>query len=538
MILFLLGCTITSPPTDTPTTTNNTPPISQPTNALPNMDQGQQHPPIPADNPMWNWDAKSFVPDYGWYGEHNWADVRMRAVGHIAVIYRDMAKERTTVQDWNTAAKTYHELATELDKISTKESASAEEIRKILLDMANRDAQIVESLGHLDKNSTLSTSILFPETPVDSIVHWRIEYWKLLAQPDVSKAKEIQQALLPFLDLRTDLAIDGFQDFANRHRLRSQLFTAYVATEDPILLGDYRWDYWRPEEIQRQALALGLALELMGGDSWQGYAQDWWTHEEPLAIHMQKIQKQIATGDTMFDKITYPSVFSEFLLDTNNKTNYTIAEFGRLPTGDSLIDVAGQPGPLAIGSLLKLDVTDPSHASWIESVVAKIEQSSSAEEILHHCQDGIAYLEAQAYGSKFYNIKQMRNACTRHLAKMSFYKEAHSVYQPNLALHHQDWACPNREGLVLAILGRLQISAPDSRQQGIETLERAKQATLLFLQNTELAQAGTLTEPKPPFMKHVPVGKTHPPQPNAKPNSTVGVPTTQNPHKVVPVPPQ
>ena len=40
-----------------------------------NMDQGQQHPPLPADNPAWDWDAQSFVPDFGWYGEHNWTDV-------------------------------------------------------------------------------------------------------------------------------------------------------------------------------------------------------------------------------------------------------------------------------------------------------------------------------------------------------------------------------------------------------------------------------------------------------------------------------
>ena len=57
-----------------------------------NMDQGQQHPPLPADNPAWDWDAQSFVPDFGWYGEHSWTDVRMRVVGHMSMGYRDLAR--------------------------------------------------------------------------------------------------------------------------------------------------------------------------------------------------------------------------------------------------------------------------------------------------------------------------------------------------------------------------------------------------------------------------------------------------------------
>ena len=55
-----------------------------------NLDQGQKHPLFPADNPAWEWDAQSFVPDFGWYGEHSWTDVRMRVVGHMAMAYRDL----------------------------------------------------------------------------------------------------------------------------------------------------------------------------------------------------------------------------------------------------------------------------------------------------------------------------------------------------------------------------------------------------------------------------------------------------------------
>ena len=69
------------------------PPGPPPTGgAAPDLDQGQQHPPLPADNPVWDWDAGGFVPEYGWYGEHSWADVRMRVAGHISAAGRDKAR--------------------------------------------------------------------------------------------------------------------------------------------------------------------------------------------------------------------------------------------------------------------------------------------------------------------------------------------------------------------------------------------------------------------------------------------------------------
>ena len=76
-----------------------------------NLDQGQKHPPLPANNPVWNWDAKGFVPDFGWYGEHSWIDVRMRVAGHLSAAGRDKARLYATQSKWGDAATTYQMLA-------------------------------------------------------------------------------------------------------------------------------------------------------------------------------------------------------------------------------------------------------------------------------------------------------------------------------------------------------------------------------------------------------------------------------------------
>ena len=83
---------------------------------------GQQHPPIPANNPIWEWDAGGFVPDYGWYGEHNWDDVRMRAIGHLSTAWRDLARIQARQEQWTLAAEEYAQLETALLKVSLKHS--------------------------------------------------------------------------------------------------------------------------------------------------------------------------------------------------------------------------------------------------------------------------------------------------------------------------------------------------------------------------------------------------------------------------------
>ena len=155
-----------------------------------NMDQGQQHPPLPADNPAWDWDAQSFVPDFGWYGEHSWTDVRMRVVGHMAMAYRDFARSaHSTRGNWNTAIVGISRDDSNLTAIDTASSKFAEEIRMVLLKSAERDVQILRALH---------TKADFPEVSPDALMHWRIEYWKLIqtgAPYDQQQISQIQQEI-------------------------------------------------------------------------------------------------------------------------------------------------------------------------------------------------------------------------------------------------------------------------------------------------------------------------------------------------------
>ena len=139
MILFLLfHCT--QNPTVPTTATENQPLVN-------NLDQGQQHPPIPADNPVWEWDAQGFVPDHGWFGEHNWSDVRMRVIGHLSVAYRDLARSYAQEGNFEKAANIYHEMGVLLEKIDTTGSQPAEEIKKIIVNAALRDAKYLQALS-------------------------------------------------------------------------------------------------------------------------------------------------------------------------------------------------------------------------------------------------------------------------------------------------------------------------------------------------------------------------------------------------------
>ena len=56
------------------------------------VQEGVQHPPIPADSPAWRHDPGGFVPDHNFYGERTWDGVRMRVAGHLSVIERDRAR--------------------------------------------------------------------------------------------------------------------------------------------------------------------------------------------------------------------------------------------------------------------------------------------------------------------------------------------------------------------------------------------------------------------------------------------------------------
>ena len=543
-IFSMLACN-SSTPDETPTTPpeQTTQPLLKGPNTNPqnksngqvkalgtNMDQGQKHPPLPADNPAWEWDAQAFVPDFGWFGEHNWADVRMRVVGHLAMGYRDIARIHLLNQDWAQASATLQTMSDTLTSIDTTSSKFAEEIRSILIESAKRDLQILNALQ--GKGA-------FPNTNPDTLIHWRIAYWKLTQQQgvqDLNKINRIQQELVARFGTPKVSAIDEFDNFTDRHKLRTELFGAYVDSLDPLLPADLRWGYWRPTEVTRQAAALWMALEGIK-QTYDGISaeslpigQQWWLADDHPVLQHSFYQKlrELSTQNTIFT----PSLFSYRLRD--QQLDVSPAQLGRLPTGDTIIDVGGQPGPMGIGTLMKLDASDPDHQGWLTGYgerLAKTLQNDPTESV-QVCIEAINALDAYTHGSRFYNVKQFRNACTRQLARMGHYQEALSLFNQSFPLHHQDWACPNREGLLLVIVGRLE-ALEHSPEQGLDTLQRSIDAGLTFLEKVSQAEQGILTDPKPPMMQVGNGGHKGKPPPHGQPANNIkgGFPPNHSPHK-------
>ncbi|MEC7987879.1 MAG: hypothetical protein VX278_22115 [Myxococcota bacterium] len=456
----------------------DTPPPEKTT--VENLDQGQKHPPLPANNPVWNWDAKGFVPDFGWYGEHSWMDVRMRVAGHLSAAGRDLARLYAQKSDWKRANQHYQNVATTLKSIPSSTKGVSNDINSLLIRAAQRDASTTKALQE-------ETTLPIPE---GNLAPLRVRYLELAREhargKDVSKeASALQKDLLPLLNPRQDLEIEGFDDFKSRHLLRVRLFEAYLDALDPIGLSE-RWGYWTSEEIIRQAISVGLAAEKLGGTSWTNEAQSRYG------------EYAISIGT---DPLLWPTEIAKSLRSKDQEATATPEEFGALPTGDSLIDVGAHPGPKAIGDLMKWGLNDEQHKRWLQDAIQDIMAPIKEEptRTVQAYQKHVQYLEDAKHGSRFYNVKQLRNATVRQLALQGHYIQAHTVLMENFPLHHQDWACPNREGILLALVGRLEVLS--EREEASQTLERALKAGSQFLSQVDKAERGEINGPKPPQLK-------------------------------------
>jgi hypothetical protein len=130
-----------------------------------------------------------------------------------------------------------------------------------------------------------------------------------------------------------DLDLDSFADFEARHRLRVLLVEAYVDAVDPLRPAE-PWGYWEPAEVTRVA--------------------------ETIARASEALAPNIAASP---GALVPPTV----------RVAFTAEGLGALPTGDSLVDVVGFPGPRAIGSLAVLSVEDPTHRAWLDTNAARLE---------------------------------------------------------------------------------------------------------------------------------------------------------------------
>jgi hypothetical protein len=222
--------------------------------------------------------------------------------------------------------------------------------------------------------------------------------------------------------------IASFADFENRHALRVTLTELALDEVDPFTLGG-SWGYWTPAQSTSAVMAI-MAVAQEGGDA---------------------VSTGIGAGVARF----------------------SVDDLGWLPTGDSYIDTAGEPGPMAIGSLEILGLDDPEHRASLDAWSEGLNQSLSAnpEALPAQIASIVAELNQYSHGSRFYNVKQVINSGVRQAAIGGHFGVALEIMRQHRPLHAQDWACPNRLGIQLGIEGRLQLLAGDAG--GVATLRSA-----------------------------------------------------------------
>ena len=306
------GPAATTAQTGRPSAGGPPPPDGAPQGGLPAgegfADPGGQHPPIPAENPVWEWDAGGFVSDARWYGEHNWADVRMRVAGHVSAAGRDRGRVLATQGDLTAAATSYADLARRLDGIQTPADGIAREIVAPLQRAAHRDAAL---LGTLAAGGV-------PDVSGSGLDALRARYLGLAVRHDggddvATEARALQADLTRHLAVNTGLDIDAFADFDDRHALRVALVEAYLAALDPMGL-DERWGYWRPTETRRQALLIGLAAGRLGAEDWAWKVPGNLIGEVPSLATVPAIRWPSVLADALHDPDQAPDFTADGLV--------------------------------------------------------------------------------------------------------------------------------------------------------------------------------------------------------------------------------
>ncbi|MFZ5481404.1 MAG: hypothetical protein ACOZNI_31880 [Myxococcota bacterium] len=177
------------------------------------------------------------------------------------------------------------------------------------------------------------------------------------------------------------------------------------------------------------------------------------------------------------------------------RTTFTVEGLGALPTGDSYVDVAGFPGPKGIGKLEKLSLDDPEWRRRLEVEATALGGGADAVGALRAL---VADVAAKGWGSTYYNVKQIRNEGVRVLANRGDFAGALAILRDSWPLHAQDWACPNREGILRGIEGRLLLAKGDL-DEAERVLAVAREASLRFVRHTEAReQAGPVGPPPGP----------------------------------------
>ena len=181
-----------------------------------------------------------------------------------------------------------------------------------------------------------------------------------------------------------------------------------------------------------------------------------------------------------------------------------------------------------------MGLDDPQHHAWLEELGNNLKTAllKDPNEALSICRKAIDTLDNYNHGSRFYNVKQLRNSCVRQLARSQNYSLAYELLEENFPLHHQDWACPNRAGILHAISGRLMLmetSDVQTNNTGEQKLNQAVKEGLAFLEQVTLAEQGKINGPRPPAMGHE-GRKDHTRQPFRKPQPALKKPPGNRSH--------
>jgi hypothetical protein len=406
---------------------------------------------IPARNPaleaMDSTDPeRGFVPSPRFYGEATWDDVRMRVIGHLAVVGRDLARARAMAGDFEGCARAYTEAA-RLLRESRPVSGVGDPIRKSLASALERDAALCAALG------------AGSELPAEGAGFAAFRARALGALRRAARGEDIRgefealsQEAAPFLRSDPRLEIGAFGSFTERHQLRVRLVEAYADEVDPLQVTD-PWGYREPAERPRQAKALLAALDQAARD----------TPGDALVLPARHLGR---AGFPFFD----------------------VDEMGTLPTGDAWIDVGGFAGPRAIGQLERLSLEDQ---AWVATLTHLAEDLNAQEpaRVPASLEAAIQTLRLEHdHGSLYYNLKQLRNTGVRVLARKGEYARALEPLRAQRPLRRHDWACPDREAILTGLEGRLQLLAGDPAAEA--TLGRALAESQAFLGRIARAEAG------------------------------------------------
>lgn len=426
--------------------------------ARPQLDKGQKAPPLPPDLEIWDWDAGGFVGDPIWYGEHDWDGVRMRLMGHLAWLGRERSRVVSRSGNLEAARAEIVRATRDLAKAAPRRRGGvAASLHTALTHALRRDLAIFDGLKGkpvpvADDAAAVIGSAVVRQDPA-----------RLLARLESAP---------PALD------IDEFQNFDERHQLRVKQWIAWGTIEDPI----------------------GLV------PSWGYFNRRAW-----LRVHRGLVERARAMQATTSPRATLLTLATTAPADP---VPVMVDDLVSLPTGDSLIDTAASPGPRAIGRLWMMGDDDRAYVDWLGTVAESISAVAETDPdgVVAAIRGAVAALDRHTHGSRFYNIKQLRNAGVRILASRGHAAQAALLLADQRPLHHQDWACPNRVGILRTLEGRVSMVA-DDLPAATRAFEEATALALAFLGDVAQAEKNPGHGLKAPGFGPPPPGAKGPPPP-------------------------